>query len=150
MARSGAASYQVLTACITASEQTTSKPEWQRLRPFAGGRVPRLAVGRAGNCRVGEVRHGCYHLGELAGEAVFESLLSPPCLPSLLPDRAVPIQGAAQRFEPAASVLCYLADRCAKLGPSTGCRLVSVYMSAKSRHRVLAVPRATAATILSA
>jgi hypothetical protein len=55
-----------------------------RLRPFAGGRVPGLAVGRSGDCRVCEGHDGGYHVTELARQAVLKLLLSPPCCPALL------------------------------------------------------------------
>jgi hypothetical protein len=42
--------------------------------------------------RVGEGYDGCHHFAELAGHAVVETLLAPPCIPALLADRAVPVQ----------------------------------------------------------
>jgi hypothetical protein len=109
-----------------------------------------VAVRHARDCGVGEGHDGSHHLSELAGQALFQTLLASPCFPALLADSAVPIQGVAERRKPRAAVACHLADWRAQAAPSIAWRLASAYMSAKSRQRVFAVPLMIAVTIFSA
>jgi hypothetical protein len=141
MARLGAGPCRVLTACTTASEQTTSKPGWPWLRPFA--RRPGPTTGRRTSRRLPGWRSPPRLLsprrtgrGRRSSRRCFRRHASHRCCPIAPYPSRVPLSGSSRVLRCCATSRIDVPSSV----PSTGCRLVSVYMSAKSRHRALAVP----------